>query len=136
MKPTPFDPSRDIAPVPFDERHCRAAAELKAAGLDWRPHVGCFVWDRDGHLGVPSPFPGRVYFVLNVGHFIRLLGSRDTVAEKLVWVPTWHQARVLCARAGVDDETVTVECTGQPPGEDVLRLYRLLLGALRRDSDG
>lgn len=136
MKPTPFDPERDLAPIPFEERVYRAAAGLKAAGLAWRPHVGCFVWDPDGHLEVPSPFPGRVYFVLNVGHFVRLLGSPDAVAERLVWIPTWHQARTLCRDRGVPDDTVMRQCGGTEPGDDLLRLYGLLLESLAGESHG
>jgi hypothetical protein len=57
MKPTPFNPETDFAPIPFHLRHCQVAAELKQAGLPWTPHVGCFVWDRDGHITASSPFP-------------------------------------------------------------------------------
>ena len=45
MTPIPFDPAKDLAPIPFDDRICRLGRELKAKGLTWRPHVGCFVWD-------------------------------------------------------------------------------------------
>jgi len=33
--------------MPFDEGICQKALEMKNSGLAWRPHVGCFVWDRD-----------------------------------------------------------------------------------------
>ena len=68
--------------------------------MTWRPHVGCFMWDPEGCIEVPSPFPERIYFILNLGHFIRLLGSLEEIARKLVWLPTWHQAlrigSILC----------------------------------------
>ena len=50
MKSTPFNPETDLPPIPFDELLCKSAASLKAAGLPWKPHVGCFVWDRDEHI--------------------------------------------------------------------------------------
>lgn len=56
MKPTPFNPETDLAPIPFDLGHCHLAAELKKAGLPLIPHVGCSVWDRDGYLATSSPF--------------------------------------------------------------------------------
>jgi hypothetical protein len=28
--------------------------------------------------------------------FISIFGSTDAMSEKLVWLPTWHQARLLC----------------------------------------
>ncbi len=133
MKPTPFQPHEDLPPVPFDLRHCEMAARLKAAGLDWRPHVGCFVWDRDGHLPVPSPFPQRIYFILNLGHFVRLCGSLERVAAQLIWLPTWHQARLLAQRLQVPPQAVAGlwQGSGEPaPGEELLGLYDLLLQAL------
>ena len=52
MKPLPFDPHKDLAPIPFEARHVELAKELKRLGLPWAPHVGCFVWDGEGsHRG-------------------------------------------------------------------------------------
>jgi len=133
MKPTPFQPETDIAPTSFERRHCEMAASLKDAGLEWTPHVGCFVWDRDRHIGVNSPFPERIYFILNLGHFVRLLGSVEDVRKKLIWVPTWHQARTLCWSMGVKDEEVfQAFITEKPrPGDELITLYRMLLEALQ-----
>lgn len=101
MKPTLFNPETDLPPISFDLRHCQAAAQLKEKGLAWTPHVGCFVWDPDEFIEVASPFPYRIYFILNLGHFLRLFGSREEITEKLVWLPTYHQARLLCDRLGL-----------------------------------
>ena len=59
-----FNPEKDLAPMPFDERICRQALEMKKTGLDWRPQVGCFMWDPDYAIKPASPFPGRIYFIL------------------------------------------------------------------------
>jgi hypothetical protein len=133
VKPTPFDPGTDLPPVPFDAAHREAARALKAAGLPWTPHAGCFAWDPEGHMPVGSPFPGRVYFILNLGRFAELLGSREAIAAKLVWLPTWHQARELCRRMGVPEPRVARAVTGAAglrSGGELLALYRLLLDAL------
>ncbi|MGQ9921708.1 MAG: hypothetical protein ACUVRZ_10320 [Desulfobacca sp.] len=133
MKPTPFDVAQDLPPLPFDGRHCEAAARLKGAGLPWHPHVGCFVWDRDVHLPVPSPFPQRIYFILNLGHFVRLLGSEQDIAAKLIWLPTWHQARLLAQSLGVSSQAVAAlwrQDGEMRPGEELLALYELLQQAL------
>jgi hypothetical protein len=135
MKPTSFNPAADLPPIPFEERHLELAWRLKQAGLPWRPHVGCFVWDREEAIPVPSPFPGRVYFILNLGHFLRLLGSEERMTEKLVWLPTWHQARLAAETIGVEKEAIRhlwQEKGALNPGEDLLGLYGLLLNALRR----
>jgi len=134
MKPTPFNPNTDLPPIPFEDRHCHMAASLKDAGLDWTPHVGCFVWDQDHHIPVPSPFRGNIYFILNLGHFLRLLGSIEAVREKLIWLPTWHQARILCTRFGISDGEVleTMRAHGAAAvGEDLFAVYSRILEALR-----
>ena len=133
--PTPFNPETDFPPIPFDERHCRAALQLKEAGLPWHPHVGCFVWDREGCIEVPSPFPERIYFILNLGHFLRLLGSIEDVVQKLVWLPTWHQARQIGAKLGIEDKELSDIFSGSAvpgPGQDLLALYGRILENLRR----
>ena len=134
MKPTPFDEQKDYAPTPFDRRHCETAARLKEAGLRWWVHVGCFAWDPDGWLTETSPLPNRIYFILNLSHFARLLGGVQGISKKLVWLPTWHQARLLCRQHGVPDEEVaSIWSSAEPmgPGDELIALYELLLDRLR-----
>ena len=113
MKPTPFNPETDLPPISFDEQHRHLATELKEAGLTWKPHVGCFVWDRDGHIEVGSPFPDRIYFILN-----------------LIWLPTHHQARLLCDRFGVDAKEISAAISSAKPLDELLALYRIILNKL------
>ncbi|UCG20976.1 MAG: hypothetical protein JSU80_14935 [Deltaproteobacteria bacterium] len=130
MKPTPFNPETDLPPIPFDLRHCQAAAQLKERGLSWTPHVGCFVWDPDEIIEVTSPFPGRTYFILNLGHFLRIFGSPEEISKKLVWLPTYHQARLLCDQFGVDQEEVSAALASAeniPAGDELLALYKVIL---------
>lgn len=100
MKPTPFAQGQDFAPIPFDHRLYEAAEQLKKAGLSWQPHVGCFVRDPEVVIPEPSPFPDRVYFILNLNHFVRRFGSPEAVAERTVWLPTLHQCWELLSRHG------------------------------------
>ncbi len=130
MKPTPFNPETDLPPISFDEQHRHLATELKEAGLTWKPHVGCFVWDRDGHIEVGSPFPDRIYFILNLGHFLRIFGTIEAVAEKLIWLPTHHQARLLCDRFGVDAKEISAAISSAKPLDELLALYRIILNKL------
>ena len=96
-----FDPEKDLAPMPFDKRICRQALEMKKTGLEWRPQVGCFVWDPDEYIKPASPFPGRIYFILSLARFIDIFDTIEEMAEKLVWLPTWHQARLVCRQLGI-----------------------------------
>jgi len=90
--------------MPFDKSICQRALDMKKGGLIWRPHVGCFVWDPDKFIKPASPFPGRIYFILSLARFIEIFDTIDQIAQKLVWLPTWHQARLLCRQLGIVDD--------------------------------
>ena len=135
MKPVRFDPEKDLAPTPFDERHFLLALELKRHGLPFNPHVGCFVWDPEKYITAESPFPSRVYFILSLPRFLDIFGSIESISEKLVWLPTWHQARLLCRRMGIDDQIVVTDLMGEnlpAPGEELLQLYKVMIDELKR----
>ena len=134
MKPITFNSQNDLPPVVFDTQTCRLANELKQRGIPWQPHVGCFVWDPDAHIKAESPFPHRIYFILSLPRFIDIFGSIEAIAEKLVWLPTWHQARLLCQQLGVPDSAVTniwQSETLPPAGDELQQIYALLIAALK-----
>ncbi len=134
MHATPFNADTDIAPIPFDKRVFNMAAQLKEAGLSWKPHVGCFVWDPEEQIKVPSPFPKRVYFILNLGRFMEILGSVEQITEKLVWIPTWHQARELALKMNIEMRDVNTiwNNTITGPADELLALYSKLLHTLQK----
>ena len=55
------------------------------------------------------------------------------VADKLVWLPTWHQARLLAMRLGVDQEKISglwsPESTPST-GDELLGIHRLIMETL------
>ena len=127
MQPTPFNPESDLPPIPFDREICRLAAALKQSGLPWHPHVGCFVWDPSRYIRPASPFPHDIYFILSLPRFIGIFGSIDAIQEKLIWLPTWHQVRLLCQRYGIDPAP---QLPAVSPTEELKTLYRLVKSAL------
>jgi len=134
MKRIPFNLEVDLSPIPFNRRHCQLAGELKSLGLPWTPHVGCFVWDPDNYIPAESPFPNRIYFILSLPRFLDMFGSLDEIGEKLVWLPTWHQARLMGERLGVSTASVKDiwhQETVPAAGEEILRIYGLLKDALQ-----
>jgi hypothetical protein len=134
MKTVPFSPQTDLAPINFDESALLMAQKMKRWGLPWEPHVGCFTWDAQKLIQPASPFPNNVYFILSLPRFIDIFGSIGEIREKLTWVPTWHQARLLCRQLGIADEAVTTlwrKKTPLTPGEEILAMYELLCAALK-----
>lgn len=106
------------------------ARELKDGGVDWEPAVGCFVWDPHEMIRSPSPFPLRVYFILNMNRFLKIFKSGEAMKEKLIWLPTSHQLRRLAMQCGIHLEGYRSEA----PDTDTLLLYRAALATLRSIS--
>ena len=134
IKPTRFDPEKDLPPTPFDDRICRLALKMKDLGLNWQPHVGCFVWDPDNWIKPESPFPGRIYFVLSMPRFVEIFGSVEEMARKLVWLPTWHQACLICREIGLTDAAGYKNpsyASARTPTEELIRIYELIIDALQ-----
>jgi hypothetical protein len=133
-----FNPEKDLAPMPFDEHVCRQAMAMKKNGLVWRPQVGCFVWDPDEFIKPTSPFPDRIYFILSLARFIEIFDTVDQIAEKLVWLPTWHQARLVCRQLGLTDENLEIrrqrDLTSPSPVEELLQIYRLITETLKKEN--
>ena len=134
MKSTPFDPATDLAPIPFEERHCLQALRLKEAGLGWKPHAGCFVWDQEGVIKVPSPFPQQIYFILNLGRFLEIFKTLARMTEKLVWLPTWHQCWIILKELGIDNKTCLEKLSVQDSADGsrgIYFLYDILIKKLK-----
>jgi hypothetical protein len=92
------------------------------------------VCDAQGTIEAGSPFPENIYFILSLPRFISIFGSTDAMSEKLVWLPTWHQARLLCRRLGVEDEEIAAIWTSgrtMNPGDELQAVYEKLADALR-----
>jgi hypothetical protein len=88
--------------------------------------LGCFVWDPDELIKAESPFPHRIYFILNLPRFIDIFGSIEAIAEKLIWPPTWHRARLSCRQLGVPDSAVAnIWQSRTPPsaGDELRQIY-------------
>ena len=138
MTSTRFNPEKDFATMPFDNEICHRALDMKKCGLIWRPHVGCFVWDPDKFIKPASPFPGRIYFILSLARFLDIFDTIDQIAQKLVWLPTWHQARLVSRQLGITDENFENrrlrDFTGSSPVEELLHIYGLIIETLEQEN--
>ena len=114
----------------FDSREIELAKELKTCGMPWVPEVGHYVWDEFNEIDCESPFHGRLFFILNMSPFERSLGSIESMQSKLVWLPTWKQARTLLDARGVSNEDVQkrlVSTRALAEGRELAVLYEMLL---------
>jgi hypothetical protein len=135
MTSTGFNPEKDLAPMPFDKNICHRALDMKKSGLIWRPHVGCFAWDPDKFIKPASPFPGRIYFILSLARFLDIFDTMDQIAQKLVWLPTWHQARLVCRQLGIADDIDPKSREGidvLTPVDELLHIYRRIADSLKQ----
>lgn len=126
--------TRTLAPIPMDDRLLHLALELKTAGLQWEPEVGYFVWDPQGLISHPSPFPKRIYFILSMKRFLKVFGDLEKMKRHLVWLPTWYQVRQVMRRLEIGPgERDPGRSFSQPstPEEEMIRLYRCILKHLK-----
>lgn len=109
------------------------ARRLRDAGLPWTPAVGHYVYDERGIIEAPSPFQERVYFILDLKHFLRRSETIDGLIRAMFWLPDWRQTRALLRARGVPDETVISHLSREramEQGAELIALYRLLLAKL------
>jgi hypothetical protein len=120
----------------FSPQDIDAARRLRELGLSWFPAPGHFVFDEAGVIEQPSPFQDRVYFILDLKHFLRRTGSVDRLQSALFWLPTWHDARELLQSQGAADGEVAdalKNAGGIESRSELLTLYRLIAIGLQRD---
>ncbi|MCC9644177.1 hypothetical protein LOC71_17995 [Rhodopirellula sp. JC740] len=113
----------------FSSEEIQLAHELKEAGLSWEPQPGYYVWDRDSLIEHDSPFHGRVFFILELKHFLRRAENMEHLQSSLVWLPTWQQIRELLLQRGRSHEEMQarlIESGAFLQGTERLELYRLL----------
>lgn len=126
--------TRTPSPIPMDDRLLHLALEIKKAGLPWEPEVGCFVWDHEGFISHPSPFPKSIYFILSMKRFLTLFGNAEQMKRHLVWLPTWYQARQILQRLQIHDMDRGPEGPASQPSSpkaELIGLYRSILQHLK-----
>ncbi len=119
----------------FSQQDIDSARRLRELGLSWFPAPGHFVFDEAGVVEQPSPFQERVYFILELRHFLRRTGCVDRLKSALFWLPTWHDARELLHSHGVADSEVAdaLHNAGYIDSwSELLTLYGLIAIGLQR----
>ncbi len=123
----------------FTDDEIKKATELKRLGLSWLPRPGHYVWDEEGLIEKSSPFQPRVYFILDLKHFLRRAGSIERLGELLVWLPTWEDIRSILLRLGLTNEMIAQhlqQTCALETGNERAVLYDLALDTLRARVSG
>ena len=118
----------------FSDQAIDLARQLKEAGLPWEPAPGQYVYDPDCLIEVGSPFQERVYFILDLKHFLRRSGTTEALQESLVFLPDWMQCKNLLAEYGLSSTELADKLhQSKAISEDneLEACYRLLLERLR-----
>ena len=118
----------------MDDQLLDLALELYAAGLPGEPDVGCFVWDRQRIIASPAPFPKHIYFILSMNRFLAVFGDVEEMKRRLVWLPTWYQARQLIHRLQIRDLDRGLQWHANPsasPEAELMGLYHHILQHLQ-----
>ncbi len=115
--------------VLFTKDEIELAQLFKAYGLDWNPTCGQYVLDQSNLVECSSPFQDRVFFILDLKHFLRRAGNLDELKRRLCWLPDWHEARNLLRQMGVSSDQVAERLAVSRAIEfdaERLELYRII----------
>jgi len=121
----------------FTDIEIELAKSLKKAGFDWKPQPGHFVLDDDHVFHHTSPFQPHLFFILDLQHFLRYTGSIDGMKRRLVWLPTWLDAREQLRELGVSNHEMATylhENKAIENGNELEWLLRLWLEKINRST--
>ena len=117
----------------FSSEEVKLAQQLKQLGLPWEPKPGHFVWDTAKVLEHDSPFHDRVFFILDLKHFLRRTSSIENLKKLFYWLPTWHDAREILKALEVDSSEIAERLKHEDSvrkGAERLLLYQMIKEAL------
>ncbi len=133
---------RDLAPLPhtpspngsfkcpkFSSEEIELAQLFKAYGLDWQPAPGHYVLDQSELIDCPSPFQGRVFFILDLKHFLKRSGTLEELKQRVCWLPDWDDARQILRDLDVEPSLIVSRLQASRAmerGTERLELYRMI----------
>jgi hypothetical protein len=125
--------------MPFSDEEITLARQMRTRGLPWEPAVGHYVYDETGLIEVPSPFQPRVYFILDMKHFLRRAGDIESLKSRMFWLPQWHQARGLARDLGITDTKLAERLADEQAfesGAELRVFYQLIVETLEERGRG
>ena len=106
--------------------------KLRAAGLNWKPEPGQYVFDINGIMRAGSPFQAGIFLIHSTNTFEVMVGGLDELIENFVWLPTWEDCRSwLRNESASEDQVMEAWRSGESQGlSDRQVLYELMLKIL------
>ena len=117
----------------FSPEEIELARQLKVEGIAWEPQPGHFVWDETGVIEHPSPFHDRVFFILDLKHYLRRTSTIENLQKMFYWLPTWQDAREVLQNLGITSHEIADRLQQEKAVEkemERLVLYRMIHEAL------
>ena len=116
----------------FSESEINTVMKLRAAGLNWRPGPGQYVFDINGIMRAGSPFQAGIFLIHSTNTFEVMVGGLDELIENFVWLPTWEDCRSWLRNESVsEDRVMGAWKSGEAQGlSDRQVLYELMLKIL------
>lgn len=110
----------------FTDLEIELARTLKSRNAIWNPTPGQFVLDDDQVFHHTSPFQPHVFFILDLQHFLRYTGTTEEMKRRMVWLPTWHDAREELQKLGLSHQQIADHLRSQKAIEEGRELESLL----------
>jgi hypothetical protein len=113
----------------FSAEEIALAQLFKAFGLEWHPACGQYVLDQANLVECPSPFQPKVYYILDLKHFLRRAGTIEHLKTQMCWLPDWEQTRDILQGLGVAPEAIAERLQSADAlanRTERLELYRLV----------
>ncbi len=120
----------------FSDEELELAQLFKAFGLPWTPACGHYLLDQSELIECESPFQDRVFFILDLKHFLRRSGTLEQLKERVCWLPDWHDAREILKQLEVGSCEIAKHLASTQAiesGTERLELYRLIEQRLTGD---
>lgn len=122
-----------VTSIPFKRGHCELALIMKDSGLKWHPNMGHYLWDPERKIFKNSPYPNRIYYILNIDHFISIFSGIESIKRLFVWLPDYYQARLICEDLGIDRNDVfenLMASNVKSTRDELSVLYNLIINKL------
>ena len=117
----------------FSEQEIEIAKKIHELDLQWQPKAGQYVFDLKGVIEKSSPFQTGVYFILDIKHFLRIVGPIEEIKAAMCWLPLWEDCRNILKNLAIPWNQIENRLNKKSAfqkGRERLVLYEMILEKL------